>query len=49
MSKFFQTQCDHPIKNDWVSNIRKVLVEINLELSFEEIRSMKITTFQKTS
>ena len=35
------------IKNDWVSNIRKVLVEIILELSFDEIRSMKTTTFQK--
>ena len=41
ISKFFHAQCANPFKNDWVSNIRKVKAEINLNHSFEEIQVMQ--------
>ena len=41
ISKFFHAQCANPINNDWVSNIRKVKKEINLNLSFDEIQVMQ--------
>ena len=46
MSKFFIAQCQNPIKNDWVSNIHSVKNEIDLDLTFEEIRKMKIQKYQ---
>ena len=46
MSKFFNAQCQNPIKNYWVSNIHSVKTEIELDLTFEEIRKMKIQQYQ---
>ena len=41
ISKFFFPQCASPIKNEWVSNIKKIKAEINVNNSFEEIKVMK--------
>ena len=45
ISKFFHAQCASPIKNDWVSNIKKIKAEINLNHSFAEIQVMKKTKY----
>ena len=45
ISKFFHAQCENPIKNDWVSNIKHVKQEIDLNYSFEEIQMMNKTRY----
>ena len=47
MSKFFRAQCNQPSKGDWVENIRKVIINIELNMSFEDIRQMKTNAFKK--
>ena len=42
---FFEAQCQNPIKNDWVSSMKKVLSNIHVNLSFEEIKNMKKKDF----
>ena len=46
ISKFFYAQCANQIKNDWVSNIKNVLKEINITFTFQEIQIMKVQTYQ---
>ena len=47
ISRFFWAQCLHPTKGDWVSNIKKVLIKIEYDISFEEIISIKKDAFKK--
>ena len=47
LSKFFTAQCENPTKGDWVSNIKKIMIEVCLEKSFEEIVNMKKKLFKK--
>ena len=35
--KFLKAQCENPMKGDWVSFIKKIINEINLNMTFEEI------------
>ena len=48
MSRFFWAQSLHPTRGDWVSNVKKILIKIDFDISFEEIIVMKIITFKKT-
>ena len=48
MSRFFWAQPLHPTRGDWVSNVKKILIKIDFDISFEEIILMKIMTFKKT-
>ena len=41
--KFFKAQCENPIKGYWVSSIRKIMNEITLNMTFEEIMMKKRT------
>ena len=42
ISNFFIAQCKNPAQNYWVSNVQSVNNKINLGLTCEEIRKMKI-------
>ena len=46
ISKFFYAQYANPIRNDWVSSIKNVMIEIDLKFTFEEIETMKIQKYQ---
>ena len=35
--KFFKAQCENPTKGDWVSYVKKIMNDINLNMTFEEI------------
>ena len=45
--KFFKAQSENPIKGDWVTNIRKIMKEINMQETFEHITLMKKHIFKK--
>ena len=47
MLKFFRAQCENPIKGDWVSSVKIVKDNINLNITFEEIAHMKKPLYQK--
>ena len=40
VGNFFKLQIDKPVKGDWVSTVRKNLKEMNIGLSWNEIRMM---------
>ena len=40
-------QVKKPIKGDWVSTVRKDLTKLNINLSFDQIKSMSKLTFKK--
>ena len=45
--KFFEAQCKTPTKNDWVSSVRKIIYDIDLNMTFEEILMTKKNYFKK--
>ena len=44
---FFQAQCQYPTKGDWISNIKKIMNSIDLNLTFEDISKTKNVAFKK--
>ena len=46
MFKFFKAQCESPTRGDWVLNVKKVIKNINLNITFEEITHMKKHKYQ---
>ena len=44
--KFFKAQLDNPVKGDWSEQVLFDLEEINLQLSFEEIKRLSKETFR---
>ena len=42
-----KAQIDHPTKNDWNSEIKSILAQISLDLTYEELKVVKKTTFKK--
>ena len=44
--KFLQAQIKFPVKNDWNSEVKNILTQLQINLSYEEIRSMKKSTFK---
>ena len=44
--KFFDAQANNPQKGDWVIQIRKDLIDVNIHLSFDNIKSMSENTFK---
>ena len=47
LSRFFEAQLNNPTKGDWINNIRKILKLLNIQISFKEIKSLKITDFMR--
>ena len=47
VAKFFPLQLQQPIQGDWVSTCRNNLKEINIELTWNEIRMMSKENFHK--
>ena len=45
MQRFFQAQLKNPTRGDWIKNIRKILKVLNIHMSFEEIKVLKINYF----
>ena len=45
--KFFQSQKNHETSKDWVTTIRKDLKELNINMNFDDIQSMKKSEFKK--
>ena len=45
VAKFFQLQLQQPIQGDWVSTCRNNLKEMNIELTWNEIRMMTKENF----
>ena len=47
VGNFFKLQIDQPVKGDWVSTVRKNLKEMNIGLTWNEIRMMSKDSFLK--
>ena len=47
VSQFFKLQLQHPTKGDWVSTCRSDLKEMEIELTFQEIKNMSKESFAK--
>ena len=45
ISKFFKAQYERPVKNDWSETIINDLLELGINLSFEEIKELKKEEF----
>ena len=41
-NKFFKAQCESATKEDWVSSVKKLMCDINLDLTFEDIIITKV-------
>ena len=48
VSGFFWAQCMKPTRGKWVSNIKKILDKIYLQISFEEVKNNEKIQFKKT-
>ena len=48
LRKFFEAQCAHPIKGDWVTTVRKDLESVEIRMTFEEIRRCSKDSFKET-
>ena len=46
ISKFFHSQDSNPVKNDWVLTCREDLENLNINLSFEEIKDLSKEKFK---
>ena len=40
MKKVFNAQLKYPSKEDWISEVKIILKELNIEKTFEEIKEM---------
>ena len=47
LSKFFKCQESSPYKGDWIVTIREDLQKLNIDMTFEQIQSMKKSKFKK--
>ena len=47
MFKFFKPQCDSLTKGDWVSNEKKILEKINLNMTCGDITHIRKHIYQK--
>ena len=46
ISRFFIAQKDNPTKGDWVNCVRKLMIDMNINFTFEDISKMKKRTFK---
>ena len=46
LHKFFEAQLRHPVKNDWASSVKEDLSELDIDMTFDQIRSMSQDAFK---
>ena len=46
LSNFFLAQCEDPIKGDWVSQVKEDMKVLNIELTFESIKTYSKDSFK---
>ena len=46
LSRFFDAQCEDPIKGDWASTVKRDLEFLNIKLTFKEISSYSKKAFK---
>ena len=45
--RFFQAHMDSPTKGDWVSEVKKWILEYEIATSFEEVKKIKKNIYEK--
>ena len=45
--QFFKAQLESPVKGDWVSEIKQLLIDLEINKTFEEIKHMKRGQYEK--
>ena len=48
LSNVFRAQCDIPVKSDWITTVKEDLKELNINLSFHQIRVQTKDEFKAT-
>ena len=48
LSNVFRAQCDMPVKGDWITTVKEDLKELNINLSFDQIRLKTKDEFKAT-
>ena len=48
LSNVFRAQCDLPVKGDWITTVKEDLQELNINLSFDQIRVQTKDEFKTT-
>ena len=43
--RFYEAQLNNPIRGDWITNIKLIMKTLDIQSSFQEIKSMKIQHF----
>ena len=46
LSEFFRAQCESPTTGDWVSSVKQDLVELDIDMTFDQIRSYSKDAFK---
>ena len=47
LSRFFKAQLENPTKGDWVSEMKKLIEELEIASSFEEVIRIKRSKYEK--
>ena len=47
LSNFFRAQCDKPVKGDWVTTVQNDMKDLELEMTFEQIKSVTKDEFKQ--
>ena len=48
LSKFFKAQVDDPIKGDWASQVKEDMTNLNMEMTFDDLKALSKETFKQT-
>ena len=46
LSKFFEAQCQDPVKSDWVHTVKQDLNELNIMMNFDDIKKISKAQFK---
>ena len=47
LNKFFMTQWNYPVKDDWTHDVKQDLIDFNIKIDLDYIRKMSKQTFKK--
>ena len=47
LHRFFTAQLENPTKGDWVTEMKKYIIELEIASSFEEVKTIKKTRYEK--
>ena len=40
LGKFFKAQCQDPVKTDWVNTVKQDLIELDMNMNFDDIKNL---------